>query len=838
MHLAISATPPVVAAKRARRAHRGPRGGLAGAAGAAALAVLLLLGLVVLPAPPAAAAAADPPRALPQNATAADLKWQPALDYDTDGCYNVPAIGPDGRISEGLGHDNTTGERDCRDRSDLDNTNAYSRQRCNSGWCVYLYDYYFEKDVAVQNVADAGGHVHDWEHIAVWVRNDKAEYVGASAHGGYKVMAADKVRWEGNHPKIVYHKDGGATHAFRFATAGDEPPENHYGQWRRSTLVSYNGFPGGLRDDLFEYDFGKATIGIMDSQFAANIKGSISTPQSECTTTVEGTVICTEVPVPLISFDFDRDEGSPGFPPEPDEPGGEPGGTPGPTGAHLRVMPLGDSITYGVGSSTKSSYRADLWKFLKAHTGDVAFVGSQQSGSLPDDDHEGYPGRRIDQVASIAHCTVARTKPNVVTLHIGTNDMNQSHDLAGAPKRMGALIDQVLADSPGATVLVATLIPSVKAGMQPKIDAFNAALPGVVAQRAGQGKHVLLVGMGAVTPSDLAETSHPNDTGYRKMAKAYFTGITTAHQRGWIRTPDGAEGDPKTCGVDSAADLGKGWKPMGVIAPGMGGPAGRIDLVQLNGDHRADYVKIFPDGSVRAALNTLGADGRIHWVDQGIIAPGVGQPGDSVRFADMNGDGLDDYLVLGAKGSLWSFLNRPGSDGKIHWEAQGRVFPYYHGTKKPGDESGISLGWTREDVRLEDVNGDGLDDYLVVGPAGSMDAHVHVPNSMTWTKIDTFATGTKAGPRARMRLGDVNGDRKADYLVVGRTGAVHAYVNHMTGMSDGNWTEHKYFAKESFYPDTAVAFRDVTGDNRADYLVVQGDRVQAWENQGGDNLTP
>ncbi|MFG2714198.1 NPP1 family protein [Streptomyces goshikiensis] len=227
------------------------------------------------------------------------MKWQPALDYDTDGCYNVPAIGPDGRISEGLGHDNTTGERDCRDRSDLDNTNAYSRQRCNSGWCVYLYDYYFEKDVAVQNVADAGGHVHDW---------------------------------------------------------------------------------------------GKATIGIMDSQFAANIKGSISTPQSECTTTVEGTVICTEVPVPLISFDFDRDEGSPGFPPEPDEPGGEPGGTPGPTGAHLRVMPLGDSITYGVGSSTKSSYRADLWKALKAHTDGGPSSARSSRGACPTTTTRAIPG--------------------------------------------------------------------------------------------------------------------------------------------------------------------------------------------------------------------------------------------------------------------------------------------------------------------------------------------------------------------------------------------------------------------------------------------------------------
>ncbi|WP_405594421.1 VCBS repeat-containing protein [Streptomyces sp. NBC_01410] len=192
--------------------------------------------------------------------------------------------------------------------------------------------------------------------------------------------------------------------------------------------------------------------------------------------------------------------------------------------------------------------------------------------------------------------------------------------------------------------------------------------------------------------------------------------------------------------------------------------------MEINGDHWADSLKIFPDGSVRAALNTQGADGRIHWVDQGIIAPGVGQLGDSVRFADMNGDGLDDYLV--------------------------------------------------------------------VGSAGSMDAHIHIPNTLTGSKIDTFATGTKAGPRARMRLGDINGDRKIDYLVVGRTGAVHAYVNHMTGMSDGNWTQHKYFAKESFYPDTTVAFHDVTGDCRADYLVVQGGRIQAWENQGGDNLTP
>ncbi|MER7538979.1 NPP1 family protein [Streptomyces sp. NPDC097704] len=256
----------------------------------------------------AAAAVPDPPRALPQNATADDLKWAPALDYDTNACYNVPAIGPDGAISQGLDHNNTTSSTDCRDQSDLDNTNAYSRQRCNSGWCVYLYDYYFEKDVSVELADDAGGHVHDWEHIAVWVKDDKAEYVAASAHGGYHVLPAGEVRWDGTHPKIVYHKDGGLTHAFRFAGAGDEPPENHYHDWRRPALVSYNGFPSGLRDKLYAADFGHATMGTKDSAFAGNLGGAIPKVPKECPSPDD---VCGFVPA--FSFDYNRDDvSSPG----------------------------------------------------------------------------------------------------------------------------------------------------------------------------------------------------------------------------------------------------------------------------------------------------------------------------------------------------------------------------------------------------------------------------------------------------------------------------------------------------------------------------------------------
>src|SRR5687767_6900435 len=105
--------------------------------------------------------AADPPAALPQRATTNDLRWQPSMDFDLDGCYNVPAIDTDGNVAEGLENNWVGLATDCRDRSDLENNNVYSRQRCNNGWCVYIYEYYFEKDVAVPYFADPG-HRHDW----------------------------------------------------------------------------------------------------------------------------------------------------------------------------------------------------------------------------------------------------------------------------------------------------------------------------------------------------------------------------------------------------------------------------------------------------------------------------------------------------------------------------------------------------------------------------------------------------------------------------------------------------------------------------------------------------
>ena len=210
-------------------------------------------------------ALAASPLALPANATAEEQAYQPAYDYDTDGCYPVPAIGPDGTINGGLNPSGSpSGE--CHDLADLTNTNGYSRSKCNNGWCAFVYTLYFEKDQGTFS-----GHRHDWEEVVVWVQNNQAEYVSTSAHGEFSVYTRAQIQWDGKHPKIVYHKDGLSTHCFRPANTNDEPPENDLHTWQFPALVGWDGYPAGLRDKLSAYDFGSANFGLKDANFATHL---------------------------------------------------------------------------------------------------------------------------------------------------------------------------------------------------------------------------------------------------------------------------------------------------------------------------------------------------------------------------------------------------------------------------------------------------------------------------------------------------------------------------------------------------------------------------------------
>ncbi|MET7351718.1 ricin-type beta-trefoil lectin domain protein [Streptomyces mirabilis] len=267
--------------------------------------------------------------------------------------------------------------------------------------------------------------------------------------------------------------------------------------------------------------------------------------------------------------------------------------------AALRVMPLGDSITWGVGSPSGNSYRDLLGSQLAAEGHTVDFVGSGRNGTMSDPDNEGHSGWRIDQIAGIADSVLARYRPNVVTLEIGTNDLNGNYQIPTAPDRLRALIDQITRDAPDATVLVGTVIVSTSDTEEANRPAFNAKLPGIVQDEQNAGKHVRLVDMSALTSADLSDSLHPHDSGFRKMADAFNAAVQAADAAGWIKPPVSVGGEVRSAIAGKCLDVNGGSSANGTA----------VQIWSCNGAD-AQQWSARSDGTLRALGKCLDATGR------------------------------------------------------------------------------------------------------------------------------------------------------------------------------------------------------------------------------------
>lgn len=206
---------------------------------------------------------------VPSCASIVESNYQPAFDFDTDSCYNSPAVDGAGNVNPGRDTceiADPSNAVECRQQSYLDGNNVYVRSRTNNGWTALLWGYYFETDAK----GCGSGHRHDWEHVVVWLEGDTPRYVAASAHGGYDVRSMDEVLQFAGHPAIVYHRDGSSTHAMRFATQEDDDViENHTGQWFYGPVVDYQGFPSTeVRDAMIGNDWGSGKIDFSDERIA------------------------------------------------------------------------------------------------------------------------------------------------------------------------------------------------------------------------------------------------------------------------------------------------------------------------------------------------------------------------------------------------------------------------------------------------------------------------------------------------------------------------------------------------------------------------------------------
>ncbi|MFD0636486.1 ricin-type beta-trefoil lectin domain protein [Catenulispora yoronensis] len=240
---------------------------------------------------------------------------------------------------------------------------------------------------------------------------------------------------------------------------------------------------------------------------------------------------------------------------------------------------------------------------------------------MADPDNEGHSGYRIDQVAALTDASLATYKPNVVTLIVGTNDLFQQYQVATAPARLSALVDKILADDPGVTVVLADLPVSTDVNVAAGEPAYNGAIAPLVQAKQAAGKHVQYVDMGALTVADLADTEHPNDVGYQKMADAWNAGIQAAAAAGWIVPPT-------SLGAPSAAS-------EGAVASGVAGKC-----LDVNGGNSANgtAVQLWSCNRSTAQAWTSYSDGSLRALGKCLDATAAGTAnGTKAELYDCNG---------------------------------------------------------------------------------------------------------------------------------------------------------------------------------------------------------
>lgn len=206
--------------------------------------------------------------------------------------------------------------------------------------------------------------------------------------------------------------------------------------------------------------------------------------------------------------------------------------------SQLKIMPLGDSITVGVTSprAPEGSYRTKLWQLLTSADLNIDYVGRNSNGSaeLPDHDHEGYSGiwikdDRIKPGYSLYENVVESLNtydPDLVLLHIGTNDLNGGDSDSLTAEKLDALLGRMFATKPTVHIIVALIIPR----QTPYDDwsHYNALARMVVDSYATDGYHISTVDMNSIlVASDYADYLHPAKSGYDKMAEAWYPAIQT-----------------------------------------------------------------------------------------------------------------------------------------------------------------------------------------------------------------------------------------------------------------------------------------------------------------------
>jgi len=205
--------------------------------------------------------------------------------------------------------------------------------------------------------------------------------------------------------------------------------------------------------------------------------------------------------------------------------------------AQYKIMPLGDSITRGMGGDEPyTGYRDDLANLLSNEGVNFDFVGSQTDGdsTVFDVDHEGHGGWRADRILDSLDTWLDTYNPQFVLLHIGTNDISDKESNESTINEIESIVDKIYNKNNDNKILLCSLIPrkDSKDGITTEL---NELIKDLYYQKRDLGYKIYYVGQNEVFKANdnwatdyMIDDVHPNDTGYNVMAQVYFDVLMSA----------------------------------------------------------------------------------------------------------------------------------------------------------------------------------------------------------------------------------------------------------------------------------------------------------------------
>ena len=462
-------------------------------------------------------------------------------------------------------------------------------------------------------------------------------------------------------------------------------------------------------------------------------------------------------------------------------------------GAANKIMPLGDSITQGITSGVPDeafqvSYRKALYDKLDTAgyvINDEIFVGSLFSGeSVPnfDPDHDGHSGWQADEIVDgrsgfppndKLDQWLDTEKPNIVLLHIGTNDIsNNNEDWTEVDDILDVIDDYENTPSGNPVWVILSLI--IERGCNPytppcpnsdETTTFNTAVRNnVFLPRQANGDNIILVDMQndagidyrrSTQGGDMWDDIHPFETGYAKMANLWWSGLEQILpiadagpdqnvEESEIVTLDGSGStDPK---IGHGNNLSYNWEQI------AGTP------VSLSDDTAVQPTFDMPAASTNGQILSF----RLTVTDEDELISTDTVEIINIRFAEIIGTWPSGIWYRDVFTSSWTQM---------------------------------TISTTMGDIAAGDFTGDGKADVASIWPSGLW---YQDGATLAWTQVSGDAPD-------KVTAGDVTGDGRAEIIGTWSNGIWYRDV------AESSWTK-----MTSSVTDGDIAAGDFTDDGRAD----------------------